>query len=117
MASDTSMSARVWSAWGDVQTGEYRLPGLLGVVLVWLAWIGGDSADVCVTSCGVDAYAEAYIVSDEYGKMNALTVVTDKGTGSETEETTRLVAIFADLELHVCIRYSKTEIERLFTKG
>ena len=97
--------------------GGYGLPGLLGVALVWLAWTGGDKGDACVTSCGVDAYAEAYFVSDEYGKMITLTVVTDKGTGLVTEETTRLVAIFADLELHVCIRYSKTEIERLFTKG
>ena len=65
----------------------------------------------------MDAYAEAYFVSDEYGKMIALTVVTDKGTCSVTEETTGLVVLFAVLELQVCIRYSKMEIKKLITMG
>ena len=111
------MSAREWSAWGDVRAGGYRLPGLLGVALVWLAWTGEDNGDACVTSREVDAYADTYLISDEYGKLIALTVVTDKGTGSVTEETTGLVVLFAVLELQVCIRYSKMKIKKLITKG
>ena len=65
----------------------------------------------------MDAYAEAYFVSDEYGKLIALTMVTDKGTGSVIEETTGLVVLFAVLELQVCIRYSKMKIKELITKG
>ena len=65
----------------------------------------------------MDAYAEAYFVSDEDGKTIVLTVVTEKSTGSVTDETTGLVVLFAVLELQVCIRYSKMEIKKLITMG